>query len=334
MHLLEKHWRQITIISILLLPLCVLFGVLVWLRKIAYRSGLLSVVSAVVPVVVVGNLSVGGTGKTPVVIWLAKVLQARGFTPGVVSRGYEGSGKLSAVQATSSPRLVGDEPVLIAQRAQCPVWVGHDRAAAVERLVSGNPKVDIVISDDGLQHYHLARDFEIVVIDAQRQFGNHLLLPAGPLREPVSRLNSVDAAIMNGGESLDLPVPVFAMRLDGGEFRNLADPAKRMPARQFGSMNLHAVAGIGNPERFFSHLRDLGLSFTPHAFPDHHEFIASDLEFADANAVLMTEKDAIKCSGFAREIWWALPVDTHIDTALADLVIQKIRQKIGASRGH
>ncbi len=340
MNPLEKHWRQFTFVSLLLLPLSVLFAALAWIRKTAHRIGLLPVVKATVPVVVVGNLSVGGTGKTPVVIWLAKALQARGFTPGVVSRGYGGAGELSAVTANSLPQLVGDEPVLIARRTECPVWVGRDRTAALARLVGANPQVDVVISDDGLQHYRMARDVEIVVVDAQQQFGNRLLLPAGPLREPVSRLDSVDATVINGGETADIAVRepaghvvagrALTMRLDGKEFRNLVEPAKRLSAEQFANMNLHAVAGIGNPERFFSHLRNLGLSFTPHAFADHYSFTASELEFADADAVLMTEKDAIKCSRFARENWWALPVDAHIDIALANLVIQKI----GAHRGH
>ena len=241
---------------------------------------------------------------------------------------------MSEVRATSSPRDAGDEPVLIARRTHCPVWVGRDRAAVANSLVAAHPQVDVLISDDGLQHYHLARDFEIVVVDASRQFGNRLLLPAGPLREPVSRLNTVDAAVVNGGGVPQLPVTAFAMQLGGSEFLNLVDPSKRMAAGQFGNMKLHAAAGIGDPERFFSYLRSLGLSFTPHAFPDHHVFTRSDLEFAGANAVLMTEKDAIKCSCFAREIWWALPVDAQIDSALVDLVIQKINPKIGASRGH
>jgi len=334
-HPLEKHWRQFTPVSLLLLPLAVLFAALTWLRRTAYRFGMLRVIGVPVPVLVVGNLSVGGTGKTPVVIWLARTLRAHGYTPGVVSRGYAGTSELSAVDATSLPELVGDEPVLIAQRTRCPVWVGRDRASAVDRLLSSNPEVDVVISDDGLQHYRLARDFEIAVIDAQRQFGNRLLLPAGPLREPVSRLRSVDAAVINGGEAAEisgrlLSPCAFAMRLDGDNFHNLRDRARQAPAGHFANMTLHAVAGIGNPERFFSHLRSLGLSFTPHAFPDHHAFTASELEFANADAVLMTEKDAIKCGHFARDIWWALPVDAHIDIALANLVIQRI----GASRGH
>lgn len=330
MHLLEKHWRQITIVSLLLLPFSAVFALLAWFRRAAYRLGLFRVVGAAIPVVVIGNLSVGGTGKTPVVIWLAKALQASGFTPGVVSRGYGGTEQLSAVSATSSPQLVGDEPVLIARRAQCPVWVGHDRATAVKRLAAANPQVDVVISDDGLQHYRLARHCEIVVIDAQRQFGNRLLLPAGPLREPVSRLRSVDAVVMNGGEAPQNAVPGFAMRLQGSQFHNLLHPSKRITADQLSHLRVHAVAGIGDPQRFFSHLRHLGLSVIPHAFPDHHVFSASDLEFANADAVLMTQKDAIKCSHFARDNWWSLPVDAQIDMALANLVIQKI----GSFRGH
>ena len=335
MHPLEKHWQKLTAISLLLLPLSALFAALAWLRRTAYRTGMLRAIRAPVPVVVVGNVSVGGTGKTPVVIWLANNLQARGFRPGVVSRGYAGSGELSAVDATSLPELVGDEPVLIARRTQCPVWVGRDRAAAVDRLLRSNPDVNVVISDDGLQHYRLARDVEIAVVDAKRQFGNRLLLPAGPLREPVSRLNSVDATIVNGDERLTTPgmlpaARMFAMTLDGRTFRNLRNPATQVPAEHFTNMRLHAVAGIGNPERFFSHLRSRGLSFTQHAFPDHHAYSASELDFAAADAVLMTEKDAIKCGLFARESWWALPVDAHIDIALANLVIQRI----GAARGY
>jgi tetraacyldisaccharide 4'-kinase len=334
-HLLEKHWRQFTLVSLLLLPLSMLFAGLSWFRRTAYRSGLLRMFSAPVPVVVIGNLTVGGTGKTPVVIWLAKALTARGFKPGIVSRGYAGSSELSSVGANTLPELVGDEPVLIARRTQCPVWIGRDRAAAVDRLVATNPEVDIIISDDGLQHYRLARDLEVVVIDGQRHFGNGLLLPAGPLREPVSRLKSVDATVFNGGETTELPgrtltAPAFAMRLSGSTFRNLRNDEINMPAEQLAGLRVHAVAGIGNPERFFAHLRSLGLSFIPHAFPDHHAFTASELDFDNADALLMTEKDAIKCAHFARDTWWALPVDAHIDIALANLVTQRI----GALHGH
>lgn len=296
----------------------------------AFANGLLRKARIAVPIVVVGNLSVGGTGKTPVVIWLAKALKAQGYTPGVISRGYGGAEKLCAIDAQSSPEIAGDEPVLIAALAQCPVWVGRDRAAAAKRLVAGNPGVNVVIADDGLQHYRLARDCEIVVINARQRFGNRLLLPAGPLREPVSRLRTVDAIVVNGGNLPGLPASTFAMRLEGREFRNLADPEITASPDDFDSLRLHAVAGIGDPERFFMHLRGLGLSFVSHAFPDHHAFSATDLAFADADAVLMTQKDGIKCARFARENWWALPVEAVIDETLLDLVTRKI----GAANGY
>jgi len=299
----------------------------------AYAAGLLRKVRIPVPVVIVGNLNVGGTGKTPVVIWLVKALRARGYVPGVVSRGYRGTEQLQAIEAETPAEVAGDEAVLIAKLAQCPVWVGRDRAAAAMRLVNDNQGVNVVVSDDGLQHYRLNRDCELAVISASQQFGNRLLLPAGPLREPVSRLQSVDAAIINGnarinGDLSGLPNETFEMRLEGNEFCNLVDATRRASPADFAGLRLHAVAGIGEPGRFFEHLRALGLAFIPHAFADHHAFRAQDLEFAGADAVLMTQKDAIKCAGFARENWWALPVEARIDEALVDLVTRKIGSAI------
>lgn len=329
MHPLEKHWQRITPVSIALLPLTAIFIILSSLRRLAYATGVFRTARMPVPVVVVGNLSVGGTGKTPVVIWLVNALRARGYTPGVISRGYRGTERLQAIVAESSSDVAGDEPVLIARLAKCPVWVGRDRAAAALRLVAENPQVNVVISDDGMQHYHLGRDCELAVINANRQFGNHFLLPAGPLREPVSRLRTVDAAIINGraraSDQLSrLPAPTFEMRLEGSEFCNLVDESRRALPADFEAKRVHAVAGIGDPDRFFAHLRALGLSVVSHAFADHHVFRPRDLDFPDADAVLMTQKDAIKCAGFAREHWWALPVQARIDEALANLVTGKI----------
>ena len=324
MHRLEKHWQRLTIVSIALLPLSALFAALSWLRRFCYRVGLLRKIRLAVPVIVVGNISVGGTGKTPVVIWLAQSLRSGGRTPGVISRGYGGTESLSAVDERTSPQIAGDEPVLIASLAGCPVWVGRDRAAAASQLLAHNPEVDVVISDDGLQHYRLARDCEIAVINARQKFGNGLLLPAGPLRESRSRLDSVDAVIVNGENLPGLPPNTFAMQLEGHEFKNLANPQQRISANGLEGMRLHAVAGIGDPERFFSHLRTLGLSFESHAFADHHAFSAPDLEFPHCDAVLMTQKDAIKCAAFARETWWALPVEARIDNTLLDIVNRKI----------
>jgi tetraacyldisaccharide 4'-kinase len=328
-HPLEKHWQHLTMVSIALLPLSGLFCVLAWLRRAGYRTGLLRKVRVAVPVVVVGNLSVGGTGKTPVVIWLARSLRASGYTPGVISRGYGGSGQLCAVDDKSSPQLAGDEPVLIARLARCPVWVGRDRAAAAARLLACNPEVNVVISDDGLQHYRLERDCELAVISARQRFGNGLLLPAGPLRESPNRLRSVDAVIVNGEGLAQMPPNGYRMQLEGHEFHNLVNAQRFASPRDFDGMRLHAVAGIGDPERFFLHLRGLGLSFEAHAFPDHHAFSPADLAFPGCDAVLMTQKDAIKCAAIARENWWALPVAAHIDGALLDLV----KRKIGSARG-
>ena len=316
-------------VSIALLPLSGLFAALTWLRRACYRAGLFRKVRVAVPVIIVGNLSVGGTGKTPVVIWLARALQAAGFTPGVISRGYGGAGQLRAVEDGSSPQLVGDEPALIASLARCPVWVGRDRAAAATGLLARNPGVNVVISDDGLQHYRLERDCELVVISARQQFGNGLLLPAGPLRETRKRLRCVDAVIVNGEGLPQMPPKSFLMRLEGREFYNLGNTKQRASPGDFDGMRLHAVAGIGDPERFFSHLRGLGLSFEAHAFPDHHAFSPADLAFEHCDAVLMTQKDAIKCAAIARDHWWALPVEAHIDDTLLDLV----KRKIGAARG-
>ena len=316
-------------VSIALLPLSGLFAALTWLRRACYRSGLLRKARVAAPVIVVGNLSVGGTGKTPVVIWLARSLRASGYTPGVISRGYGGSGQLCAVDEGSSPQQAGDEPVLIARLAQCPVWVGRDRVAAATRLLARNPEVDVVISDDGLQHYRLGRDCELAVISARQGFGNGLLLPAGPLRETRKRLRSVDAVIVNGEGLPQVPSNSFPMRLEGREFINLANAEKKASPRDFDRMRLHAVAGIGDPQRFFSHLHELGLSFEAHAFPDHHAFSAADLAFANCDAVLMTQKDAIKCAAIAGENWWALPVEARIDSTLLDLV----KRKIGSARG-
>ena len=329
MHRLQTHWQRLTIVSIALLPLSLLFALVAWLRRACYRSGVLSPIRLAVPVVVVGNITAGGTGKTPVVIWLAQSLGAMGYKPGIISRGYGGDGTQAAVNTDTPPQQAGDEPVLISNLTGCPVWVGRDRPAAARALLAENPQVDVIISDDGLQHYRLARDCEIAVINARQKFGNGLLLPAGPLRETKSRLKEVDAVIINGEMQPELPETGFEMALEGEQFQNLADAGRLAGAGDFMHSRVHAVAGIGDPERFFEHLRSLGLSFETHAFADHHAFSASDLEFADCDVVLMTQKDAIKCAAFARDTWWSLPVQARIDSALLDTV----KRKIGSVRG-
>jgi tetraacyldisaccharide 4'-kinase len=270
-------------------------------------------------------------------LWLAAFLRARGLTPGIVCRGYGGRSRSpQRVAPKSDPLVVGDEAVLLARRGCCEVWAGADRAAAALALLGAQPPCDVVISDDGLQHYALARDLEICVVDGGRGFGNGWLLPAGPLREPRSRLAQVDTIVVNHdfrGEphptlaGLPDDIPRVNMRVEGREFRNLANPAQRVGPEHFRGKTVHAVAGIGNPQRFFSLLRLFGLDITTRPFPDHHPFTASDLAYAGTNTVLMTEKDAVKCQRFARESYWELAVDAVPGPALGAEVLRGLERK-------
>jgi len=326
MERLQHHWYRLSPLHLLLFPLSLVFRALAALRRALYRSGLLASVRLPVPVVIVGNISVGGTGKTPLTLWLAQQLIENGWHPGIVSRGYTKTTEqkkkaLHEVTSDDSADEVGDEPLLMAQRALCPVWIGRDRPAAAQALLDAHPECDIILSDDGLQHYRLQRDAEIVVVDGARRFGNGMLLPAGPLREPVSRLQEVDAVVVNGGEAQG---DEFAMRLEGTSFYNLLNPEMVVSAGAFAGQRLHAIAGIGHPQRFFAYLGHLGLSAQHHAFPDHHRYTASDIAFDDADAVLMTEKDAVKCAPFATERCWVLRVDAQVNPALTRLILKKV----------
>jgi len=287
-----------------LLPLSSLYGAAVGSRRYLYSKGLRRSIRVPVPVVVVGNLSVGGTGKTPLVCWLASHLAERGFKPGVVTRGHGGaSGIARIIDASADPDAVGDEPVLLVRRSGAPVAVGRDRPAAAQLLV--NAGCDVVVSDDGLQHYALARDCEIVVIDGERRFGNGSLLPAGPLREPEGRLAEADAVVLNGGRTpLD---GTFSMRLDPGSASSVTGGAVKALAK-FAGHTVHAVAGIGNPQRFFDMLRAHGIDVVAHPLPDHARLRAADISFGDQCPVLMTEKDAVKCLGIGGPNHWYVPV--------------------------
>ena len=332
MRRLEQYWYRVSPLHLALWPLSVAFGAVAALRRLLYRSGLLRATQLPVPVVVIGNISVGGTGKTPLTIWLAHWLSERGWHPGIVSRGYGGSSVAPhRVAADTDPQLAGDEPVLLARRAGCPVWAGDKRAAAALALLAAHPDCDVILSDDGLQHYALARDIEIVVIDGERGCGNGMLLPAGPLREPVRRLERVDAVVINGatlfpGMQLPGAVPVFEMNLTGSTFYNLPNPRQHAGPKRFVQQRVHAVAAMGNPQRFFNHLQELGLSFTAHPFPDHHAYHAADFAFAGDDVVVMTEKDAVKCERLCNENHWALRVDGVVDPALGELVLGRLKR--------
>ncbi|WP_373100354.1 MULTISPECIES: tetraacyldisaccharide 4'-kinase [Pasteurellaceae] len=320
-----------TLLKWLLAPLSALFWGISQLRRILLQRGVLTSYRPPLPVVVVGNLSVGGNGKTPVVIWLVQQLHRQGLKVGVISRGY---GSRSAVYprlvtAGDDPLQAGDEPLLIAQRTGAPVCIAPNRRQAVERLLRHSP-CDLIVSDDGLQHYKLQRDFEIVVIDAQRGLGNGFLLPAGPLRELAGRLKSVDLIIANGGEhpyaqSVMRLVPTYAVNLLSGQSR---------PLCEFTATPLTAVAGIGNPARFFAMLRELGLDVAQsHAFQDHQPFDAALLtKFDKKRPLFMTEKDAVKCRAFAQQNWWYVPVEAEILDAAAARFIDRIVTEVKGER--
>jgi tetraacyldisaccharide 4'-kinase len=312
-----RHWHHRGPLAWLLWPASLVFGLAVGLRRLLYRTRLLKSAHPGIPVVVVGNLVAGGSGKTPLVIWIAEHLQRRGWTPGIVSRGYGGrSGPARAATIASQAADVGDEPILLARRSGCPVWIGADRLAVIDALRAARPDVDVLILDDGLQHYRLRRDLEIAVVDA-RGFGNGFLLPAGPLREPAARLRSVDAVVAHGSS-----VKGFAMRLAGETLHRMTDARERRPAAAFAGAKAHAVAGIGDPNRFFLHLGRLGVKAVPHPFPDHYRFEARELDFGDDAPVLMTEKDAVKLRSAASpdvmRNWWVLPVSAELDPAFGD----------------
>ncbi len=274
-----------------------------------------------VPVIVVGNISVGGTGKTPMVTFLVSHLRSLGFHPGVVSRGYGGNATHwpQSVNAKSDVLLVGDEAVLIAAQCACPMVVGPDRTAAVNQLLE-NYDCDIVISDDGLQHYALGRDLEIVIIDEQRQFGNGFCLPAGPLRERPSRLNEVELIIYNGGQGRG------AMRLHIDQAFNLVDDTRCVSLEEFVGQSVHAVAGIGNPQRFFQQLRAKGLLPIEHPFPDHYMYRPDDLKFGDESPILMTEKDAIKCRDMKNQKLWRVPVSIDIAADVIHTLDKRLKE--------
>jgi len=305
------------------------FGALVRLRRQLYRLRLLRSTRADVPVIVIGNLVVGGSGKTPLALWVAEHLVASGWSPAIVSRGY--GGQVDApreVGLTSEAAEVGDEPIVLARRSGCPVWVGPDRARVIEALRARHPEVNVVVLDDGLQHYRLRRDVEIAVVDA-RGFGNGFLLPAGPMREPVSRLRSVSAVIAHGHDRAVLQahagrVPVFGMRLDGETLHRMTDARERQPARALAGESVHAVAGIGDPNRFFLQLARFGVKVRPHPFPDHHPLCAEDLTFDDALPVVVTEKDAVKLRHAAQAHWWVLPVHAVPDPGFGDWLLQRL----------
>lgn len=345
MNWIERGWYNGSKLNFVLLPLTVLFWIVSGVRKWVFKFGITKSISSPLPVIVVGNISVGGTGKTPFVIYLVELLRRQGFEPAIVSRGY-GADKSEGVPF---PRLVnqelpvglsGDEPKLLYLRTQCPVVIGSDRAKAVQ-FVKDNTNANIVISDDGLQHYKMARDIEIVLLDAKRMFGNGWLLPVGPLRELPSRLQSVDLTVVNSGsDSVDNSEKLeiqngYSQRghSEKGhsqkEYQLSADIAYNLltPSLKLNSKTkVKLVSGIGNPQRFITTVLSMDYQVdSTHWFADHHHFTACDFEcFNSEDIILMTEKDAVKCQGFAQVNWFALPISAviseHVELKLKDLI--------------
>lgn len=333
---LNRIWyKRLSIWAILLWPLSLLFALLANLNKQLYRCNIKSSSKLPVPVIVVGNITVGGTGKTPLTVYLAQKLTQLGWNVGIVSRGYARTGddKNTPQEVTpqSYPAEVGDEPLLLARATGVPVFVARQRAAAGRALLAAHPSVDVILCDDGLQHYALARDFELCVIDGARGLGNGLRLPAGPLRESAQRLRSVSAMVVNGdnlGSSLPESTSQFSMHLQAKSCYQLAQPSVRCCAADFAGETLTAMPGIGNPARFFATLRGLNYQFIEQPMPDHHAFSVQDLPLT--GSIIVTEKDAVKLAalnlGADGDRIWVLPVAAQIEPNLANWLDEQLRK--------
>ena len=330
---LHRVWYEGASYYQMLLPLSGVYWLIITLRRCLYSLGIFGRHRATVPVIIVGNITAGGTGKTPVTIWLAGELQKRGFKAGIVSRGYGGSRSSTSmrVDTASDPGIVGDEPVLLAKRTGCTVVVDANRARAAQMLVDDG--VNVIIADDGLQHYRLERTYEICVIDGARGLGNRFLLPAGPLRETVDRLGQVDQILINGRRE-DSAAELTAVEQNAIEFELVAREVTRLngsltrPIEGFSGTTVHAVAAIGNPARFFDMLRAHGIQVIEHAFQDHARLSVSDLSFGDDFEVLMTEKDAVKLGATSSDKYWTVPVDLEIDPVLSSPWLEQIESRL------
>ena len=311
----------------LLAPLAYLYKLGVNFQRQQYLHGKKIAWRAPIPVVVVGNITVGGTGKTPIMLSLIELLQAAGFRPGVISRGYGGISSEYPLNVTekSDPRIGGDEPVMIARRTGCPVVVDPNRVRAAQALLRWHD-IDIILSDDGLQHWALARDIELVIIDGQRGLGNGLLLPAGPLRESPARLDNVDFVLVNGALAEPLPVASDSMQLVPTALINLKSGDMLLSPFTGFSKQLHAVAAIGNPARFFNVLAQFGFSIYSHAFSDHHRFLPNELSFSNDLPIVMTEKDAVKCVEFATSNMWYLRIDARLPNVFGQNFLERVKQ--------
>jgi len=327
---IDAYWYSQNPVAWLLLPVSTLYCLLAFTRRLCYRTGILKSYKLPVPIIIVGNITVGGTGKTPLLIALCELLKQQGYRPGVVSRGYGGDfhGE-RLVETGDQANVIGDEPFLISRRSRSPLVVGRDRVAAAQLLLDKSD-CNIILSDDGLQHYRLRRDIEIAIVDASRQFGNGFCIPSGPLRETVSRLEQVDIVVDHFSGTA--PGREYNFSLQFNDAINLKTGESRSIENFIGAP-VHAVAGIGHPSRFFNQLRTSRVEVIEHDFPDHHQFTSSDLSFGDEFQVLMTEKDAVKCRQFSTERLWYVPVDAKLSDHFQQQLLSRVKQCIesGAS---
>ncbi|MFI4938126.1 MAG: tetraacyldisaccharide 4'-kinase [Candidatus Berkiellales bacterium] len=326
-----NFWQRKSWLTILLLPLAWLFQLATRLRY-EWHVTVKGQAHFNIPIIMVGNISLGGTGKTPLVAWLQDHLSQQGFTPGIVMRGFKGKNGSAVMNVTPqhTAECVGDEALMLVRKCQCPLVIGKNRVRAVQYLLEHFPQVDVVISDDGLQHYALGRDVEIAVIDGTRRLGNGYCLPAGMLREAPSRLKQVDFVVVNG----EVAHHEWKMTTRLSEtIYNVANPPQTKKLQEFSGKTVHAIAGIGNPARFFSMLTDHGIHIIEHAFADHYAFNANDLHFQDDLPILMTEKDAVKCAQFSagplKDSLWAVPLTVSLPEEFGYLLLRRIHgQKI------
>jgi len=317
----KLHYSK-SLVSLFLLPLSVIYFLISFARKYLYRFNLLKSFKIQVPVIVIGNITSGGTGKTPLVIHLANELKKNGYHPGIISRGYGPKRNgVSEVNQKSNVENIGDEPILIHKHTHLPVFISKDRVLAAKALIKKYKKIDVILSDDGMQHYRLKRDMEILVIDGTRRFGNGYLLPAGPLRESRRKVKAVDAIVCNEKKVID---GSYLMKYKSYFLINLKTKQK-IPLNKVHLNNLHAIAGIGNPDRFFNYLKALGLIFDSTSYKDHYPFTKKDFKTMNDKNIIMTEKDAVKCEKFARDNFWYLPVVAEIDSKFTDFILNKMK---------
>jgi len=320
---LFQIWQSKQGAAKVLRPISWLYCAIVICRRWAYLLKIKKTETIAAPVIVVGNLTVGGTGKTPLVTWLTNYLKDHGYQPGIISRGYGGKARHwpQQVRPDGDPVAVGDEAILISKRTACPMAVGPERLVSGRELLHYHPGCNVIISDDGLQHYALYRDIEVAVIDGKLRFGNGYCLPAGALRENIKRLKKVDFIVTNGDAEQD----EYGMYYRLTDACSLQDSRQSRPIEQFKGQQVHAVAGIGNPDRFFNQLSEMGIDVIAHPFPDHYFYKEDDLVFDDDKPILMTEKDAVKCKRFAKQHHWFVPVTVEVQEAFGQAILEKLK---------